>query len=425
MARRRIAVVGGGWAGLAAAVTLTRSGHDVTVFEATRTLGGRARSLDLQLADGRSVTADNGQHILIGAYVETLGLMQGIGLDPAALLQRVPLTLRFPDGTGLAAPSWPAPWDAMAGIVGAKGWRWADKFSLIAASLRWQRSRFACPSGATVADVCKGITPRVMAELVEPLCVSALNTPADRASGEVFLRVMRDALFGRGFGPWGGSNLLLPRVDLGELFPRRADDWLAAHGARVVTGRRVQVIARREQGWSVDDEAFDGVMLACPAWEAWRLVSTSGAAAPAWLAAAGALEYEAITTVYAQSALALPSPVLALRSTADAPAQFVFDRGQLGGPAGLLAFVVSASTGDRQQLQEQVTAQAAALGWKVQPVQTVVEKRATFACTPGLRRPPVRIAAGLVACGDFVEGPSPATIEGAVRSALEAADALI
>ena len=422
---RRIVVVGGGWAGLAAAVTLSRSGHDITLFEAARTLGGRARSLELELPDGRTVLADNGQHILIGAYVETLGLMQGIGLDPAALLQRLPLALRFPDGSGLAAPAWPAPWDAVAGILTAKGWRWADKFSLIAVSLRWQRTRFACASGATVADVCRGITPRVMAEMIEPLCVSALNTPADRASGEVFLRVMRDALFGRGFSRWGGSNLLLPRVDLGALFPQRAGEWLAAHGARVVTGRRVQAISRVESGWAVDGEPFDGVVLACPPWEAWRLVSTSGAVAPAWLAAAASLEYEAITTVYATSELTLPAQMLALRSAANAPAQFVFDRGQLGGPRGLLAFVVSASPSDRQQLQAQVAAQAASLGWAVQPIQTVVEKRATFACTPGLRRPPVRIAAGLVACGDYVEGPYPATIEGAVRSALAAADALI
>jgi hydroxysqualene dehydroxylase len=63
-----------------------------------------------------------------------------------------------------------------------------------------------------------------------------------------------------------------------------------------------------------------------------------------------------------------------------------------------------------------VLRQAAALGWQVQPLQTVVEKRATFACVPGLRRPPARIAAGLWACGDYIEGPYPATLEGAVRS---------
>jgi hypothetical protein len=99
------------------------------------------------------------------------------------------------------------------------------------------------------------------------------------------------------------------------------------------------------------------------------------------------------------------------------PAQFVFDRGQLGGPSGLLALVVSASTGDKDALQAQVLAQAhAQLGLQLQPVQTVVEKRATFACTPGLLRPPQTIAPGLFACGDYVQGPYPATLEGAMRS---------
>lgn len=108
-----------------------------------------------------------------------------------------------------------------------------------------------------------------------------------------------------------------------------------------------------------------------------------------------------------------------------APAQFVFDRGQLGGPAGLLAFVVSASRGERDVLQAQVMAQAHdQLGLTLQAVQTIVEKRATFACTPGLQRPPMAIAPGLLAAGDYVDGPYPATLEGAVRSGLAAAIAL-
>ena len=100
--------------------------------------------------------------------------------------------------------------------------------------------------------------------------------------------------------------------------------------------------------------------------------------------------------------------MLALRSHTGAPAQFVFDRGQLGGPAGLLAIVVSASSGDRAILQAQVLVQAQQqLRLTLQPVQTVVEKRATFACTPALKRPPMQIAPGLLACGDYLEGPYP------------------
>ena len=115
--------------------------------------------------------------------------------------------------------------------------------------------------------------------------------------------------------------------------------------------------------------------------------------------------------------------MLALRANADEPAQFAFDRAQFGGPAGLLAFVISASTGDSATLTRQVLAQAARqLGLKgLQPVQTIVEKRATFACTPSLQRPARQIANDLLACGDYIAGPYPATLEGAVRSGLEAA----
>lgn len=114
----------------------------------------------------------------------------------------------------------------------------------------------------------------------------------------------------------------------------------------------------------------------------------------AWALDARALRFEAIATVYAWSPQArLAQPMLALRSDDEHPAQFVFGRGQMGGPAGLLAFVVSAARGDRLVLQAQVLAQAKAqLGLTLQPVQTVADKRATFACTPGLRRPALHVA---------------------------------
>jgi hypothetical protein len=138
-----------------------------------------------------------------------------------------------------------------------------------------------------------------------------------------------------------------------------------------------------------------------------------------WSTAASALRFEAITTTYAYARGArLPQPMLALRNTAQHPAQFVFDRGQLDGQHGLLAFVVSASDGDRARIEQRVLQQAAAqLALPpLQTVQTVVEKRATFACTPGLQRPGLQVLPGLTACGDYVQGPYPATLEGAVLS---------
>ena len=372
---------------------------------------------------GQPVALDNGQHILIGAYAETLRLMQDLGVDESASFLRLPLTMQFPDGSGLKLPDWPAPLDAFAGILTAGGWSWADKLSLLRVALGWRMGGFTCQPGQSVSDLCRGLAPGAMASLIEPLCVSALNTPAERASGQVFLRVMRDALFAQS----GGSNLLLPRVDLSALLPDAALAWLAAHGGATRLGVRVQAMAQAGAGWTLDGEPFERIVLACSPNEAARLVTTSGVAANAWLALARGLQHEALTTVYAHAPGArLAQPMLALLATSTEPAQFAFDRGQLGGPAGLLAFVISASNGDSATLTRQVLAQAARqLGLTgLQPVQTIVEKRATFACTPGLQRPAASIAPGLRACGDYIAGPYPATLEGAVRCGLEAARAL-
>ncbi len=400
---------------MAAAVAHAQAGRQVTVFEAARTVGGRARAVQATLPDGTPVTLDNGQHILIGAYAESLRLMRLVGVDADAALLRLPLALCFSDGQGLQLPDLPPPWDALLGIARARGWGWRDKLALLRAAAAWRVAGFRCTPHASVADVCAALTPRLLAEFIDPLCVSALNTPAHEASGQVFLRVLRDSLFsGR-----GGSNLLLPRTDLGALFPQAAAQWLARQGGKVVPGQRVQQLVQRAEGWQLDDSSsgtFHHVTLACPPWEASRLVADI---APQWSAVADGLRFGAITTVYAHaSGACLPRPMLALRSTAQHPAQFVFDRGQLDGTHGLLAFVVSTSQGDRAEVEQQVLAQAAtqlALP-ALTLVQTVVEKRATFACTPGLHRPPMRVLPGLSACGDYVEGPYPATLEGAVLS---------
>jgi hydroxysqualene dehydroxylase len=454
----RVLIVGAGWAGLAAAVEATRLGHHVTVLEAARAIGGRARALSVTLPNGVQTTLDNGQHILIGAYSQTLQLMQEVGLDTQTALHRLPLTLRYPDGSGLTLPDWRQPWfaglDVAKGIVQAKGWSLGDKLSLLRTADAWRRSGFSCPAHSNVAQLCQGISQRVMREMIDPLVVSALNTPSERASASVFLRVMRDALFASGSGATGangglrqaiaGSNMLLPRADLGSLFPEAAAQWLAQQGVQVQLGQRMadfESLLNKEQlrstgkGLPADLAGkFDMTILATPAWEAARLVrSLPGhiSVVQQWVSSAEALQHEAITTVYATSASArLAQPIMALRSNAQHPAQFVFDRGALHGAAsgqqGLLAFVVSASTGDAATLEQQVLAQGRdQLGLNdLHAVKTIVEKRATFACTPGLTRPSMHITDGLLACGDYIDGPYPATLEGAVRSGLAAARAL-
>ncbi len=459
---RRVAVVGGGWAGLAAAVEAVTQGCEVTVFEASRHWGGRARRLALPLSKtephtnarlGESpdshITVDNGQHILIGAYTATLSMMARVGVQLDEALHATPLALPFPDGSGLACPTWaqrwPAPLDTLATIAQARGWTWADRWAFVKTAARWRLQGFQCNPSLTVSALCNNLPRRVVDDLIDPLCVAALNTPADQASAQVFLRVLRDALLGQGHAPWRSADLLLPRRDLGQLLPDAAVAWLKERGAQLHSGARVTGLEPMDGRWALHgtlpsartgaapETWFDDVVLACPPRPAAALLTTLRHT-PAWTAAlqdwcdqAQAFEYEAIGTVYAMTPGApwsSPHPMLALRG---GPAQFVFDRGQLGGPDGLVAFVASAWNGTVQDLETQVRQQAQQqLGLTdLAVVGTVVEKQATFACTPGLRRPGMNPAPRLWTAGDAIDGPYPATLEGAVRSGQDAVRALV
>ena len=404
-------MVGGGWAGIAAAVSLADAGHDVVVFEMAPQLGGRARSVAGADPDRPH---DNGQHILIGAYRDSLALMRRLGVDPAQVLRRLPLALPYPGEPGLRLPPGPPLLAFARGVLAHRGWPLAARLGLLAAAGGWLARGFRCDAALSVAQLCVGMPAAVKRDLVEPLCVAALNTPAAQAGAQVFLRVLKDALFG---GP-GSADLLLPARPLSELLAGPATAWL---GPRLRLGRRVQ---RLEAGWRVDGEAFDAIVLACTSLEAARLAADI---APEWAAAARDLGFEPIVTVYLHSpGSALPAPMLALREGPEAPAQFVFDHGQLGGAPGRFAFVVSGAAPwvARGGVAEAVLAQARReLAWASPPTldRLLTEKRATFACTPGLRRPPARIAPGLWAAGDYIDGPYPATLEGAVRSGLAAA----
>jgi hypothetical protein len=121
--------------------------------------------------------------------------------------------------------------------------------------------------------------------------------------------------------------------------------------------------------------------------------------------------------------------MLALRHDHQSPAQFAFDKGRLVSTPdmqGLVAMVVSDCTLERDAVTAKVLQQAQQqLGLSLTWLTTVVEKRATFACTPGLQRPAMQVAKGVWACGDHVGGPYPATLEGAVRSGYAAAQALM
>ena len=452
-AGQRIAVIGAGWAGLAAAVRAVQAGAEVSVFEMAGQLGGRARQVRTRSGD-----FDNGQHILIGAYSHTLSLMRSVGADPESLLWRQPLVLAAPDGRGLRLPPGaPVPAFVRA-VLTAQGWSWRDRLALLRAAARWRLQGFRCAAGQTVHELCAGLPQAVHRDLIDPLCVAALNTPSHAASAQVFIRVLQDALFA---GP-GSADLLLPRVPLSTLLPEPASHWLAAKGTRCLTGHRVQSLVRVGTAWQVDGQTFDAVVLACSATEAARL---AGPINPTWATAAQRLQYQAIVTVYLEDhSLRLPHPMLALREGPEAPAQFVFDLGALGGagvptrwpqcapscapagantstppnrhPAGQFAWVVSGAQAwltdsleacGRAVLQQARSTFAGAFqGPDVQVLRHLsAERRATFACTPALVRPTMQIAQRLLAAGDYIAGPYPATLEGAVRSGDAAAQAVL
>ena len=421
-AKRRVAVIGGGWAGLAAAVHACAAGHAVTLYEMAPQLGGRARSVT---HDG--LTLDNGQHILIGAYRDTLALMRQVGVDPDSVLHRLPLTLRYPDGSGLRLPPGPALPAFARGVLGWRDLPWAERFGLLALAARWRLQGFRCPPHMTVSELARRCPPKAYRELIEPLCVAALNTPAEQASGQVLLTVLRDALFG---AP-GAADMLLPRAPLDALLPTAAQQWLASSGARVALGQRVMQLSTEAEAIRVDADAHDHVIVATPPGEAARLLAPL---APEWSRDAAAFTYQPIITAWLRAPAARwPEPIMALRTDGLHPAQFGFDLGALGGPTSTCALVVS---GAARWVEAGMEATRIALlaQWEeafpaaehgpVEWIGSRTEKRATFACTPGLKRSPACLHERITVAGDHVEGPYPATLEGAVRSGLAAVAAI-
>jgi len=416
----RVAVIGAGWAGLAAAVTLAERGVPVTVFEASRHLGGRARRVSI---DG--VDLDNGQHILIGAYRETLRLMRRVGADPDELLLRLPLELRYADGFHLRAPLLPYPLNLLGALLGAKGLGTAQAFDALRlmASLRWHG--FKIEPDRSVAQLLdeRHQTGALRKHLWEPLCVSALNTPVSTASAQVFVNVLRDGLT----GSRAASDLLIARTDLGKVFPEPAAEFIKAHGGTIELGVLVRRVARAAGGFRLNDaHDFSSVIIACGPHQAGPLLVQLPELADA-LSLVNAFSYEPIVTCYLQypESVSLPSPMLGFSGGV---LQWVFDRGKLGGPKGLLAVVISAS-GPHEELSKEGlvskigTELRAALGALPDPLgsQVITEKRATFSCRPGLQRPGgTTLVSGLLLAGDYVASEYPGTLEAAVRSGVAA-----
>lgn len=437
VSRHPVAVVGGGYAGMAAAVALADAGVAVSVYEAAPELGGRARRVR-----HRDAVLDNGLHIGIGAYTTLLaiaGRVRAAAGESGDGWQRRPLEWCMHRGMQLRAPRLPAPLHLAAALATARGLspgaRW-DAIRLIAA-LRRDRYRIATETTVDALLRAHGQRPPIVDALWAPLCVAALNTPVQRASAQVFANVLRDSLGASG----PASDLLLPAVDLSALFPDPAARHVESMGGTVHRSHRVGRIsaAAGGRGWQLQFAQgraepagpFAAIVLAVAPraladlteeWPALRPVHDQ----------VGAYAYEPITSVYLQypATVRLPRPMTGFT---EGPGQWVFDRGTLTGQAGLLGMVISASTAQRMPgadpLADAVHRQLCDLvpglpgpAWS----KVITEKQATFACTPGLDRPgPLTAAPGVVLAGDHVASDYPATLEGAVRSGLQAAEAVL
>lgn len=431
----KYAVIGAGWAGCSAAVELTKHGHQVHLFEASRTLGGRARQVC-----SHGLTIDNGQHILLGAYNATLELINTVGVNQQNAFLRLPLQLCYPAGMEFIAPKLPAPLHILFALLNAKGLSRADKMAMarFSTTVRWMD--WQLNQDCTVTELLKRFdqTDNLIRLMWQPLCVAALNTPIQRASAQVFLNVLKDSLGARR----AASDMLIPRTNLTNLLPQAAATFIENNGGKVRLGCNAQSLIKKGAQWQIElqqsvphvQEYFDGIVIATQPSVASKLLAPHNLASHI-----PEFEYEPITTCYlkysATTKLARPFFALMDRPEEAAWGQFVFDRSQTDQQNGLFAVVMSASHDAiehghdelalhcaKQLAQELNRPELAAPDLKL----VITEKHATFSCTPSLKRPANQLPiAGLVLAGDYTESRYPATLESAVQSGVRAAKLLL
>lgn len=427
-----VGIIGAGWAGLTTAIELSRAGCDVTIYESAKTIGGRARRIVSGHPESSSQTLDNGQHLLIGAYTETQRLIEIVspGMSNSGFL-RLPLTLDYPDGVLLKTPHLPAPLHLIFGILMARGFSFIDKLAAIGFIRHLQSMDFMPDEPASVAEAIADQPEKIRRYLWEPLCVAALNTPLIQASYKIFSRVLKDALT----GGRSNSELLIPARDLSSLFPDPAKNWLQQRGAQINLSQRIFSVKSEGGQLRVFSDnvqtSHDTLVIATSATQAASLLAQIPECA-AIASQIKALHFQPIVTVYAEFPVSLNIRT-PLTGWIEPVPIFIFDLHAIHHHPGQIAAVASADgphlewTDDRW-LDEIHGRLEQALGPLPRPrfIKKITEKRATFSCTPKASRPrqstPLK---GLYLAGDYVDGPYPATLEGAVRSGVQCAKLLL
>jgi squalene-associated FAD-dependent desaturase len=427
-----IGIIGAGWAGLSAAIELARAGHQVTVYEAGKVLGGRARRMAAAQESNASPPLDNGQHLLAGAYSETLRLMEIVapGSSRSGFL-RLPLALDYPEGICIRAPRLPAPLHLAAALLFAKGLSFGDKLAALRFMRALEKIDFAPPADLTVAEALADQPSAIRRYLWEPICVAALNTPVEQASFRVFARVLKDALTGKA----ANSDFLIPARDLSALFPEPAAAWLEQHGCAVKTRCRITALQRAGDHWKLlwegGEALHDRIVIATAAAHAIDLLEGLSDCQPL-TRQLGTLDYQPIVTVYVDYP-ELPEFSTPLLGWLEPVPLFIFDMHASHGMANTISAVASASGphlewNDARWLNEINARMQQVFGPLPQPrlIRRVTEKRATFTCSPDVFRPPCATPSpGIFLAGDYVAGPYPATLEGAVRSGVQCAQILL
>jgi squalene-associated FAD-dependent desaturase len=396
----RVAVVGGGLAGLAAALELVDSGHEVVLHEARPTLGGAVQTLPERDGDPPP-PPDNGQHIALGCFTAYRRFVERIGKGRA--LRREALRLPVIDEQGRVATIGPG-----LRLLGYSHLPLGGRISVARRAFSMRNLKPAEHADETFATLIGDSheIDRFWDIFIRP----ALNLPCAEAGADYGIFTVQTALLAGS----RASDLLLPVEPLGEMHGNAAGRAL---------GDRVRLESRVE---SLDDLEADAVVVALPPTETARLL---GEEPPA-------LEDSPIVSVH----LLFDRPILSHRLAAllDSPAHWVFDRGALTGheppDGGQYLTVVSSGVPDLLEIRGKglVDVMEEALTERLGPAELLWsrvsrEPRATFAARPGTRRlrwPMRTTRPNVLLAGAWVASDWPATMEAAVRSGVAAARAV-